>query len=218
MLTNVPAREAPFPQPLPTKQAPETKEPPLAVEEIQGNILAGFNKDNQTLLFLRIDAPARFKLWLKQLIPLIATTDEVLKFNRLFKQIRTRQSVESRTILATWVNIAFSFPGLKKLAPDADAFQDEAFKEGLARRSKLLNDPQAGEGFEKNWLIGSENKQADLILIVASDSEKELEDEVVRLETAIYDGFRSKGGITPSGATVIFKQHGATLPDPLRGA
>lgn len=217
MVTNIPVREAPIPQGLPTKQAPEQKEPPLAVEEIQGNILAGFNKDNQTLLFLKIDDPSLFKPWLKHLVPFIATTEEVLKFNRLFKQIRRRQCIESRTVLATWVNIAFSFQGLKKLVPDADSFSDDAFKQGLARRSKLLSDPQEGEGFQKNWLIGGEGNEPDLVLIVASDSPKELEDQVVLLETAIYDGFRSKGLVTRSGATVIFKQHGATLPDPLRG-
>src|SRR5947209_5528219 len=122
MAMNIPPREAPFPQPPPTKLAPADKEPPLAVEDIQGNILAGFNKDNQVLLFLKIADSSLFKRWLQTLIPFIATTDEVLKFNRLFKQIRRRRGAESRAVLATWLNIAFSFRGLKQPTNDADDF------------------------------------------------------------------------------------------------
>ena len=57
MTTNVPAREAPFPssfalvRPPATRQDNEIEEPELEVDQIQGNILAGFNKDNQTLIF-----------------------------------------------------------------------------------------------------------------------------------------------------------------------
>ena len=80
----------------------------LDTDQIQGNILAGFNKDNQTLIFLDIKDPKKFRPWLKALVPFIATTDEVLQFNRLFKMIRSRRGVESRTVLSTWLNIAFS--------------------------------------------------------------------------------------------------------------
>jgi len=42
-------------------------EPVLAVDEIQGNSLAGFNKHHQTLLFGTIDSDVdRFRLWLHE--------------------------------------------------------------------------------------------------------------------------------------------------------
>src|ERR1700722_3643433 len=177
MATNVPAREAPFPSSFELKPSAQKRdhEPVLDVDQIQGNILAGFNKDNQTLIFLIIEKPDEFCIWLRELIPFIATTDEVLQFNRLFKMIRSRRKVESRTVLSTWLNIAFSFRGLGKIKPvDVGKFRDKAFRKGLAGRSASLNDPRSGEGFQQNWLIGGENNEADLVLIVASDSLEEM--------------------------------------------
>jgi hypothetical protein len=41
---------------------------PLHLDEIQGNILAGFSKDHQRFLFLRIDDVAKAKTWLRTLV------------------------------------------------------------------------------------------------------------------------------------------------------
>jgi len=224
MPTNIPAREVPFPSSFALTQAPdsksvkETKEPELEIDQIQGNILAGFNKDNQTLIFLDIHDRKKFKLWLRAITPFVATTEEVLQFNRLFKLIRSRRKVESRAVLSTWLNIAFSFKGLKKLdKEEAAKFRDEAFKAGLAERSRDLRDPSEGIGAQKNWLIGGEDNEADLLLILASDSIEEMALAVRRLESWIYEGAELDGKVVPSGVDVIFKQKGATLPSPLTG-
>jgi Dyp-type peroxidase family len=219
MATNIPAREAPFPSSFEVSPK-QIDEPELETDQIQGNILAGFNKDNQTLIFLEIKDPDAFRPWLKALIPFIATTDEVLQFNRLFKMIRARRGVESRTVLATWLNIAFSYRGIKKLKPrNFNAFKDKAFRRGLAARSKALSDPLGAkhEGFQGNWLIGGEHNEADLLLIVASDSLEEMGLAVRRIESWIYEGVESDGKKFSSGVEVIYKQKGATLPAPLTG-
>src|SRR3984957_13147487 len=177
MATSIPAREAPFPSSFELKvpASKQNEEPLLETDQIQGNILAGFNKDNQTLIFLDIKVPKIFRPWLKALVPFIATTDEVLQFNRLFKMIRSRRKVESRAVLSTWLNIAFSFRGLGKIKPvDVGKFRDKAFRKGLAGGSGSVNDPRRGVGFQQNWLIGGENNEADLVLIVASDSLEEM--------------------------------------------
>jgi len=229
MACNVPVREAPFPflraeisHTIDKRgtRLREDEEPPLNVDQIQGNILAGFNKNSQVLLFLKIDDPRQFKRWLQTVVPFIATTEEVLQFNRLFKAIRSRRGVEARTVMATWLNIAFSFEGLKKLDPQqTELFTDEAFRQGLAKRSLLLNDPhdKKDEGLQKNWVIGGEGNEPDLVFIVASDSPHDLALAVVNLESSINAGANVNGALIRSGASVIFEQSGATLPDPLRG-
>src|SRR5512143_985280 len=143
-----PAREAPLPEVLqaglddPSHPA-VTGEPVLAIDQIQGNILAGFNKDFQTLIFLHIDRASGFKRWLASQIDFVATSAEVLAFNRLFKEIRTGRKVESNAVKATWFNIAFSYEGIRLLAGAAEArkFKDHAFKAGLASHSESLGDP-----------------------------------------------------------------------------
>lgn len=248
-------REAPQPSGKSLKNDPTRpavpNEPVLAIENIQGNILSGFNKDQQTLLFLRVDNKHDFRRWLGELIPFIATTAEVLAFNRLFKEIRRRRCAETRTVQATWVNIALSFRALQLLTEDdatlkssaqefpdyqkwaddpdvlkADAFKDEAFKQGLQARSIDLGDPRDAEpgeaideieGNRYNWLVGGPNNEADVVVIVASDSPAELAAEVVRIEESIYSGRTHSGNHANSGVTILYKQQGATLPPPLVG-
>ena len=193
-------------------------EPVLAVKNIQGNIIGGFNKDFQTLLFLKIVNVSNFKSWLSSLVPFIATAEEVLAFNRLFKEIRKRRG-ESRAVQATWINVAFSFNALKRLKDDADDFNDEAFKQGLAARSHELGDPVEAnaEGNKHNWVVGGPNNEADVVLIIASDDRNDLFAEVARIEQSIYAARTAEGLPTHSGVQIIYKQHGAVLPPPLKG-
>ena len=183
-------------------------EPIFNVDEIQGNSLAGFNKDFQTLLFLNITSVNPAKEWLRHLEPHIATLAEVVQFNRLFKATRKRRGGREGTVRATFINIGFSFEGLKKLTSDADQFTDAAFKAGLPQRSPLLGDPTDpnAEGNPKNWLIGGSDNVPDLILIVASDDHNRLNEEVAWIESNLNRGLE-----------LIFKQSGETLPGDLAG-
>jgi Dyp-type peroxidase family len=224
-------------------------EPLLDVDNIQGNILAGFNKDHQTHLYLRINSPRdaatveAFRAWLGRLVPFVATTEEVLHFNRLFKEIRRRRCVETRAVMSTWINVALSFEALQLLAGDgealagcakrlgaypgadperlrAEAFTDEAFKEGMAKRAvPVLSDPASEEleGNPKNWTFGREGEEPDVVVIVASDSASELAAEVARIEDGIYGGRPGHDRFGGSGVSVVYKQHGNTLPPPLTG-
>ncbi len=183
-------------------------EPILNVDEIQGNSLAGFSKDFQMLLFLNIKSINPAKEWLRHIEPHIATLAEVIRFNQLFKATRKRRGGREGTVQATFINIGFSYKGLKKLTNDADQFKDAAFKAGLANRSALLGDPTdpKAEGNPRNWLIGGSDNEPDLVLIVASDDKIRLNEEVEWIESSLN-----------SGLELIFKQSGATLPGDLAG-
>jgi Dyp-type peroxidase family len=245
------AREAPIRfQPRDPARPQVIGEPVLNTANIQGNILAGFNKDFQTLVFLRVTNVEHFRLWLGRLIPFIATTSEVLRFNRLFKEIRSRRRVETGTVQSTWMNVALSFHALSALSGDgttfehsarenfpefaefaqakfltADAFEDEAFKQGMQARSiDVLSDPPdpgvgklPAEGNRNSWLFGGPKNEPDVVVILASDTRADLSEEVARLEDAIFAGRSPSGEFAPSGVEIIYKQHGATLPPPLTG-
>jgi Dyp-type peroxidase family len=222
MLHKQVAREAPAPSLL--ERAADVSHPAVAAEEvlaianIQGNLLGGFMKDYQMLLFLRVVEVEPFKRWLKSLIPFIATADEVITFNRLFKEMRARRG-DSQALKATWINIAFSYHVLTQLCSDASAFTDQAFKEGLWKRSESLGDPmdERAEGHPQNWLVGGPTNEADVMVIVASDDRRDLFDEITRIEASIYGPRTADGRPDRRGAQIIFKQYGANLPGNLSG-
>ena len=192
----------------PASTTTPTTEPILQVNEIQGNSLGGFQKDHEVLMFLKITNVAIAKKWLQSLTPYIATAAEVIQFNRLFKETRKRRYGREGTVRSTFINIGFSFDGLKKLTPNADQFTDEAFKEGLPKRSAALGDPTDPQaiGHPNNWVIGGPNSVPDVVVIVASDDPSRLDEEVEWLTASL-----------PTGLQIMFKQRGETLPGALAG-
>ena len=188
----------------------------LNIDNIQGNILAGFNKDFQTLLFYNLDNVKAFKQSLQPLLGrgLISTTREVLRFNRVFKLFHSNGG-DPTGLVATWVNLAISAAGLRKLVPDAlvQKFEDEAFKVGLALRAEHeLDDPVdlAAEGNPRNWVVGGleaagKSKPVHLVFIVASDTLPRMNARVEFLKEHV------------KGVTLIFEELGKNLPAPLSG-
>src|SRR5438067_1549343 len=108
-------------------------EPVLELADIQGNIVPGFRKDHSALLFLRIGDVDAARPWLGKLASIVATADEVLAFNRLFSAARRRRRFEG-ALRATWVNVAFTAPGLARLVPDAALVWPGEFVFGYPRQ------------------------------------------------------------------------------------
>jgi Dyp-type peroxidase family len=201
-----PVRETPAPDPLqcatdgPSHPSVEN-EPVLNADNIQGNTLGGFNKDFQTLLFLRIDDTVAFKKWLTSVVPRLATLSQVVAFNRLFKSMRVRFG-EEPPLKVTWINVAFTFEGLKLLRGDADSFTDAAFRRSLRVSSPGLGDPttSADEGNPANWLVMdgpldavNNDRIAHVMFIIAGDDRADVnrttQDLLARAKGATPVGF-----------------------------
>jgi Dyp-type peroxidase family len=197
-------------------------EPLLEIAEIQGNSLVGFNKDHQAFLYFRVTEPTAARRWLHDLATQVATVEETLAFRRLFRAMRARRQVESQGLKSTWLNIAFTFEGLKKLVQDQaslDNIPGFAFSLGMAARAGArLGDRTDDKSEPAGWLVGDMNNYPDFVLIVASDSARDLKDEIQRVKREI----RQYQGVPPSranrrGLQIIFEDLGATLPAPLAG-
>ena len=193
------------------------EEPALHMDQIQGNVVAGFNKDFQTLLFLRIEDVPSFKAWLAEFANLVATAEEVYAFNRLFKRTRDRRGY-SGSVKASWINVAFSYASLAMLTSDADAFADTSFKTGMVAQSAALGDPTAedAEGHPDRWLVRDGEDGAHVVILVAADALSDLEAEVARVEQLIFSPRRG-GRAVRCGASLVSKQEGRTQPGVLAG-
>jgi Dyp-type peroxidase family len=158
-----------------------TTAPALDLDQIQGNILAGFNKDHQSFLFLKFTDQTRARAWVTELVDEVATTREVQAFNQLFKQIRARRGGRERgTVEATWMNVAFTHEGLGELGvpqADLDAFPEE-FRLGMRQRAGELGDVDDSD--PSKWSPPLRDAHVHALLLIASDARDDLEREVSR--------------------------------------
>ncbi|MFF2661590.1 Dyp-type peroxidase [Kitasatospora sp. NPDC058032] len=183
-------------------------------EEIQGDILAGFKKDNVSVLFLKFEDAALAREWLRQLTPQIATTREVAAFNEAFSEARrTSGGDDPKTLKATWLGVSFTYEGLRLLS-DTDPFPQpppvgtglEAFKEGSAKRAGALGD--TGENSPANWLFGNGRSQpVHAVLKLSADTEPDL-------RTAIEE---QRIAAAESRVLIVYQQNAQTLLGSRRG-
>jgi Dyp-type peroxidase family len=153
---------------------PNISEPLLEAAEIQGNILGGFNKDHQAVLPLYFDSDsasvAGVRSWLAMLIGEITWLPEVVGYRRTRKMRLVATGVEPSDLPALWMNISFSYPGLRKLSADADHFEP-VFRFGLPAGSGRIGDPTvAGNpGHISSWIFGRFDNIPDMLAIIAGD-------------------------------------------------
>jgi Dyp-type peroxidase family len=186
---------------------------------IQGDILAGFNKDHRVYLFYSFHDQASGRAWLKELIPLVAKTKDVADFNASFSAARAaNRGNDPSHLKATWFNVSLTFSGLTTLlnahsnvASDitqtfrhfalGPAADEVTFTNGDKDRSNPNNpsDP-------KHWKFGS-NNQIHALLNIQADDPKDLQAKVQALQA-----LASKHSLHQ-----VFEQDGTTLPDPLVG-
>ncbi|ONI77164.1 hypothetical protein ALI144C_34345 [Actinosynnema sp. ALI-1.44] len=181
-------------------------------DDIQGDILAGFRKDHETVLLLRFpDDLDSVRNWLRRLIPQIATTRQVAAFNTEFSAARhTLAGSDPAALSATWVNVSLTYAGLKFLM-GAEPFPGqrppgvEAFASGAFARAEINGDD--GDSAPDQWLFGRADQPVHAVLTVASDDQAKLEVRASELRVAA----------ARAGLTVTFEQVGATLPGEAKG-
>jgi Dyp-type peroxidase family len=174
------------------------------LDSIQGNSFGGFNKDFQSLLFLQFTDQAEGRAWVATMAKEVATSAEVIAFNSLFKQLKARRGGELGLLKVTWANLAFTHSGLEALGvPSSDlASFPQAFRDGMKQRAAIIGD--VGDSDPNQWVGRLGSKDVHAVMIVASDTQADLHQQVSRYVQNIM----ANGTIN-----LIFVQEGAVRLD-----
>jgi Dyp-type peroxidase family len=196
-----------------TAQVLEAKDIASHLGNIQGNIVGGFNKDYQAFLLLKFTNAYAARSWLASIIDEVATSSDVLAYNRVFKQITAYHHGQEGTVKATWMNIAFTFHGLQALGVAADelnSFPDD-FKQGMKQRHDVAIFPgltlgDVGANDSAHWIEPFKSTTVDAVMLLASDAPEDLDHEVAH-QTQKFN----------QGVHLLFKQLGKTREKDQRG-
>lgn len=199
-------------QPQPDPPPPGADTPLRNSEEIQGNILAAFNKDHQRFLLLRFEDPTAARAWLSELLPEIATTKQIEDWNEEFSRRRKEaDNVDPPDLNALWLNLGLTPAGLTKLSANQDQMRTQlsAFPSFAATPQGQAADlGDSGESDPTKWKFGASGQaDIDAVLTVAADDPLELERKLEQLTD-----LRNRHQVEE-----VFRQEGETLPPPLTG-
>ena len=132
-------------------------------EDIQGNVLAGFNKPHMRFLLLRLPPdPAAARAWLAELAPLVATTREVADYNDGFASGKQEPK--------TWIALALTRWGLEAVgvrSVERALADHHAFLFGPAERARDLGDD--GDSAPGAWDFGAQPEAIHAVVTVAAD-------------------------------------------------
>ncbi|MFI1160061.1 Dyp-type peroxidase [Streptomyces sioyaensis] len=187
--------------------------PPLRTSrEIQGNVLAAFNKDYMAFRYMQFSEDKTLaRGWLSAILNTVSVTADVEDFNEEFSLGR-RAYGRDPDKQATWVGVSLTYAGLSTVVDDAKQLEADLknfpqFVKGAAASAGRLGD--TGDSDPENWLFGSPGTGAVVhaVLLVASDSKAALDAKLLNIEAA--DGAHR--------VTLVHQDDGETLPGDLKG-
>jgi Dyp-type peroxidase family len=189
-------------------ERPEVRPVLRESQEIQGNVLAAFNKDHQVFRFVRFTDEKLGRTWLAAMLGHIATTADVEDFNEVFSLGRTMFGGDPAGLKATWANVSLTPEGLVELSINPDATRDdlrEHFPHTAEQAARANGDTD--DSAPAHWLFGRADQRVHAVVTVASDDEDRLDATTRNLD--VLD--------TLLGVTVVHEQRAATLPGERRG-
>ena len=173
----------------------------LNLDQIQGDILIGLQKEAEMFVGFAIGDVTKFKRFVSTIH--LTTAREALLAEDRINASRANGAKGKMDIRG--INIAFSAQGLRKLGvSNVDSITDKSFVNGLAALSSALNDPPTGPGAVENWLVGNGIGELDGLLIITGRGKEEVEATLGDLDQSAGDStwrpFFTDLGTTRPGA------------------
>ncbi len=193
-------------------------------DDIQGDILAGFNKDYRMYFFLKFPNQSQGRAWLHTLLQqnLIASTRMVASFNEHFSSARATNNGLDPDIHAAWLGVSFTFAGLQLLAQNATQLEADlqnyaAFRNGPVgnlqngvrdtTKASSLGDTGSFSG-PTTWLFGGIDAQGHdqnsihALLNIQADDTADLTTAQDKMRTLALE----------YALEIVYEQPSATLP------
>lgn len=165
----------------------------LELDDIQGNILAGFNTDFELMLGLTWTDGNNLDIltpWLAARAPELTSVAEI-------RASRAAMKLSLNGPPLVWLSLAISERLMTKILPGV-IFNDEAFRRGMPRRSgTLLGDRTP----VTDWKVGGLNNSVDVLLIVASNNR----------EAAEFRGDELVSTAASAGLTTTYREMGIKI-------
>jgi Dyp-type peroxidase family len=210
-----------YPPPAPTPPPPPAQPPirpmpayPALAQDanIQGNVLAPFNKDFELFMFLQLPSQAQGQSFLTAMLPLISTNDEVAAFNMAFSAARRAGREDPDDLSATWVGLSLTGHGLGVLNPATSnvleqAGWDPTVARLLAGASSAPDVATSGPEAPAAWFFGGPSQDIDAVVVLAADTADDL--------VGIVQEVRAVAAA--SGVLSVFEQAGRALPGARHG-
>jgi galactose oxidase len=161
----------------------------IDVDNIQGDVLNGLQKDFELFVGFTIVDVSLFRVFLSGLAPRITTLRTTLEREFILDMRRAAASTEVFTFIGT--NIAFTVFGFRALGlPDIDKMKDKAFLAGLPARSASLNDSKTGIGAPENWVIGGAGQDLHGMVIITSPDRESAYQQFDRIQVLAGESWR----------------------------
>ncbi|KAJ9618693.1 hypothetical protein H2203_008897 [Taxawa tesnikishii (nom. ined.)] len=163
--------------------------PPIDLKNIQGDILEGLAKKQETFLFFRIsDHVDAFRTQLASFVPLITSVNGAKKLHQNIKDAKkeaAKAGKEPPLLEMSGINIAFSQKGLNKLGIKDD-IGDDVFKQGMLADVDNLGDDLAD--WDKHF-----KEEIHVMILVAANSEQVLDQEIDKVKRIFHGGQKDAG-------------------------
>jgi Dyp-type peroxidase family len=154
----------------------------LELGDIQGNVIAGFNKPFMTFVYLHVQDSTAARLWLSELAPQLTTATAANDTKMMFRNLRTLRFATNAITGPAVVSLGIGAAFLRTLGFAPEALKDASFVNGLEMQSPFLGDPVgASRGAPGGWIVGNSANPLDLLLIVGSEDAQVAADKVTSL-------------------------------------
>lgn len=180
----------------------------IDLDQIQGDVLIGLQKNAEHFLFFQIKDVPQFKGLLRRRVAGLITTTRTVK-EREF-HLRDHKNQGDKTLLPNiGINLAFTTNGIGKLIPATNqgaTLGDISFAKGTKAQAKSLGDPVDGAGNPTTWLAQFLDSSIDGVFLITGGTDDAVDGEAAKI-------------IKILGATVsaVFQQNGDVRSGAERG-